>query len=312
MPEKPPRAGVGQRHSLRTLRAVLGVAALGAFAQLATATVLFDNFRGRSGVPGTQVTPNYQNLGSTAKANLIQFAASTTAASSGTANTVDWAYLTTTPAENYDGLCSNLSGHNNSAACLGQWQGKVIYSLIRFPQVGTYQFRVAHDDEAQIDFSSYATAATSANYRNFVYNIPVGSLASYTSGDTSFEPVPGNFVVAQPNTCYAMRIYWNNQGRESPEIAMDPSRDEHAGDRPGEQPSGSVQSGILCRLRNGAGRYRRREVRPGHLRLEFGDSSHVPVQHQGVEQQQHGAGGVERDGLRYPAGECDGCRKPHL
>jgi uncharacterized repeat protein (TIGR01451 family)/fimbrial isopeptide formation D2 family protein len=197
---------------LRSLRAVLGAVALGAFAQLATATVLFDNFRGRSGVPGTQVTPNYQNLGSAAKANLIQFAASGTAASSGTANTVDWAYLTTTPAENYDGLCSNLSGHNNSAACQGQWQGKVIYSLIRFPQVGTYQFRVAHDDEAQIDFSSYATAATSANYRNFVYNIPVGSLASYTSNDTSFEQVPGNFVVTQANTCYAMRIYWNNQG----------------------------------------------------------------------------------------------------
>ena len=91
----------------------------------------------------------------------------------------------------------------------------MIYAVLRFPTAGTYTFEVAHDDQVEVDFSSLYAASTPANYRNYNYNIPVGSLQSYTSDDATFESLPGNFVIPQANTCYVMRIYWNNVGNKN-------------------------------------------------------------------------------------------------
>ncbi|MDH0846444.1 hypothetical protein N5D66_00715 [Delftia tsuruhatensis] len=176
------------------------------------AGVIFDNFRGQVSVPGGSPAPNYLNYSGGNSVvqlqNLVSFASSTTnIASSGTAQNIDWNIASAT-------LCNSAagSGWQSSAACQQWLQGRVVYALVVFPTAGTYGFSAAHDDEVKVEFSTNFTKANAAHYRTFDYNVPVGQLGSFTSGDTQFENIPGSFVVAQNNTCYAMRVHWNNQG----------------------------------------------------------------------------------------------------
>ncbi len=196
--------------SQRGFAVVLVLAALTSLAQTATAAVLFDNYRGTLRVPGTPLAPNYinDNGAHTGLTNLINFATANpnNIASSGSYANIDWS-------QNSFGLCNNESANGLTAdACVNQIQGKRIYTLVKFPAAGTYSFQVAHDDEVKVDFSTNYSAANAGNYRNFDYNVPVGSVAAYTAGDNAYEAVPGKFIVPQAGSCYVMRVYWNNRG----------------------------------------------------------------------------------------------------
>lgn len=192
---------------------LIGILSLAALMPVAVqAGVIFDNFRGQVSVPGGSPAPNYLNYSGGNSVvqlqNLVSFASSTTnIASSGTAQNIDWNIASAT-------LCNSAagSGWQSSAACQQWLQGRVVYALVVFPTAGTYGFSAAHDDEVKVEFSTNFTKANAAHYRTFDYNVPVGQLGSFTSGDTQFENIPGSFVVAQNNTCYAMRVHWNNQG----------------------------------------------------------------------------------------------------
>ncbi len=183
---------------------------LATLSQLADATVLFDNYRGRNRVEGgALVSPNYLNDNNAhdGLTNLINFAAADSAniASSGQAPNINWS-------SNSFGLCNNENAAGAASdACVQQIQGKVIFALVKFPSAGTYTFSAAHDDELKIEFSTNYSAANANNYRGFDYNVPVGGLPAY-GGENAFQNVPGNFQVSQAGACYVMRVHWNNRG----------------------------------------------------------------------------------------------------
>ena len=176
----------------------------------ATAQVLWEDYRGIERVPANPPAPNYNNgfnAGSTGR--LTSLAALATnppanAARTGTSPQLDWANGTpANPAQ----LC-NLDTQQTSAACRAWIMGRVMYTLVVFPQAGNYKFSVAHDDDVKVDFSTqYST-----NYRNTVYNVPVGSVAEYSNNETDFQNLAGNFNSATPGGCYLARVLWNNVG----------------------------------------------------------------------------------------------------
>ena len=188
----------------RQLGAVLALTLAGS----ASAAVIFDNFHGSSGVPSVK-TPNYVNntsLGAQQLQNLLDFAANpANIASSGMAANIDWnttAY----------GLCDNRTASSQtSAMCAEGIMGKVIYALVKFPDAGNYSFKFAHDDEVKVEFASQFAASNAGNYRAFDYNVPVGSLTSWTSSDSTYVNLPGNFVIPKAGACYVMRVHWNNK-----------------------------------------------------------------------------------------------------
>ncbi|QIL83088.1 hypothetical protein G7047_26455 [Diaphorobacter sp. HDW4A] len=173
---------------------------------LASATVVFDNYRGQVnlGNSGAARAPNYNNnAGTNSIPNLQMLVAGGTdnIATSGTLPNIDWG--TSAPE-----LCNHFV---NNAACTDQIQGRVVYALVQFPQAGSFTFAASHDDDLEVDFSTAFSASSAANYRNFDYNVPVGSLAAFTS-ESSYPAIPGSFVAPQASSCYVMRVYWNNRG----------------------------------------------------------------------------------------------------
>jgi len=199
---------------LRHAAALALVLTAGLFSASASATVVFDNYQALSNVAPNPPTPNYQNFqpntdpnkSADQLQNLITLATGYNGASSGTAANIDWAQTTHT-------LCDSTVANFATAvpSCAAWIDGRVTYAVVKFATAGTYTFAVAHDDEVQVDFASQFTAANAANYRTFNYNVPVGALTAYTTNDTTFANLPGNFQISQANSCYVMRIYWNNQ-----------------------------------------------------------------------------------------------------
>ena len=187
----------------------LGAMLLGAAAP-AAAQVLWEDYRGIERVPASPPTPNYNNgfnAGSTARlASLMALSANPglNAARTGTSPQLDWANGT---AASPSQLC-NLDTQSASAACRAWIMGRVMYTLVVFPQAGNYKFSVSHDDDVKVDFSTqYST-----NYRSTVYNVAVGSVAEYSNNETDFQNLAGNFNSATPGGCYLARVLWNNVG----------------------------------------------------------------------------------------------------
>ena len=187
----------------------LAAALLGAAAP-AAAQVLWEDYRGISRVPASPATPNYDNsfnAGSTARlASLMGLAANpaVNAARTGTSPQLDWANGTTAS----PGQLCNFDTQQTSPACRAWIMGRVMYTLVVFPQAGNYKFSVSHDDDVKVDFSTqYST-----NYRNTVYNVAVGSVAEYSNNETDFQNLAGNFNSATPGGCYLARVLWNNVG----------------------------------------------------------------------------------------------------
>nr|WP_168208425.1 DUF11 domain-containing protein [Janthinobacterium tructae] len=176
----------------------------------ATAQVLWEDYRGISRVPASPAAPNYDNsfnAGSTARLGSLAALAANPAANAartGTSAQLDWANGT---AANPGQLC-NFDTQQTSAACRAWIMGRVMYTLVVFPQAGNYKFSVSHDDDVKVDFSTqYST-----NYRNTVYNVAVGSVAEYSNNETDFQNLAGNFNSATPGGCYLARVLWNNVG----------------------------------------------------------------------------------------------------
>ncbi|MDO8034107.1 hypothetical protein O3297_11845 [Janthinobacterium sp. SUN128] len=176
----------------------------------ASAQVLWEDYRGIERVPANPLAPNYNNgFNAGSAGRLASLAALATnppanAARMGTSPQLDWANGT---AGNPAQLC-NLDTQQTSAACRAWIMGRVMYTLVVFPQAGNYKFSVAHDDDVKVDFSTqYST-----NYRNTVYNVPVGSVAEYSNNETDFQNLAGNFNSATPGGCYLARVLWNNVG----------------------------------------------------------------------------------------------------
>ena len=172
------------------------------------ATVVWEDYRGRSGVPGvtTPTVDNYQNQGASAtvRQNLRDIFASTasTPTRTGTAVNIDFGLNTT--------LC-NVTVNPASAACLAQAQGRVVHALVRFPAAGLYTLAVAHDDEVEVLLSS---DFANTNYAAAVYDIPVGTLGGWTNDVNTFATF-GQFNASAANSCALIRMYWSNQGGQN-------------------------------------------------------------------------------------------------
>ena len=119
----------------RSVAAYLAVLMLSLATVPVGATVVWEDYRGRSGVPGvtTPTVDNYQNQGASAtvRQNLRDIYASPTSTPTrtGSSPNIDFGLNTT--------LC-NLTVNPASAACLAQAQGRVVHALVRFPAAGLY------------------------------------------------------------------------------------------------------------------------------------------------------------------------------
>lgn len=190
-------------------RACAACALLAAIAFTASAqNVLWEDYRGK-----TSIAPDTSYIGPAGVqrftnnppdiANLATLANTpANAVRTGTSALVDYGSTPFTLCD--DRVASNLQAD----ACRYQAMGRVMYTLVRFPNAGTYTLSVAHDDSVQVNMSAdYANTA----YHTALYNIPVGALGSYTTGETDFRAI-GSFNAASANSCVLMRVYWVNAG----------------------------------------------------------------------------------------------------
>jgi uncharacterized repeat protein (TIGR01451 family) len=191
------------------LRALLVVYMVGAFAIYpAQATVLWEDYQGNSSIGTDTPGPNYTNNSATSDINLdlLRTISSNVANATRTGSSTDINFSSTSGT-----LCdtSVVDTAGTGAACLADAQGRVLYTLVKFPASGTYTFAAAHDDEIDLDLSS---DYTNTNYKSVAYNLPVGNAASYTANDTTYENLAGVFSSPTANACILLRIYWNNAG----------------------------------------------------------------------------------------------------
>ena len=105
-------------------------------------------------------------------------------------------------------LCNLDSPASSVASCNLQAMGRVSYALIQFPQAGTYNVSIAHDDNVELGFSSdYANTA----YRTASYDVPVGTVSDWTANEDTYVSL-GSFTAANANSCALVRMYWLNHG----------------------------------------------------------------------------------------------------
>jgi uncharacterized repeat protein (TIGR01451 family) len=195
----------------RQLLAIL-LGALWLFASTpGAAQVVWEDYQGNSGMLGSSGQdlpgPNFaNNTGTDAQriAALKTISANAANASrTGTATAMDFTAANSA-------LCSLVADPaGTGAACQADAQGRVLWTVLKFPAAGTYTFSIAHDDQVDVDMSS---AFSATDYKNAAYEIPVGSLNSYTANDTTYENVPASFAASAINSCVLVRIYWVNAG----------------------------------------------------------------------------------------------------
>lgn len=197
--------------SLRWIRVICAIIA-GLVAAVSAAPVfaqvIWEDYQGNSSVGADAAGPNYVNNSGNSATNISNLrsisATLSNATRTGTSTQIN--YQNATPHT----LCNatGVGGDANSAACVADAQGRVLYSLIVFPTTGTYALSLAHDDEVDIDLSS---DFTNTSYRTASYDIPVGTLNSYTASDTTYENSV-TLTTSGANRCALARIYWNNAG----------------------------------------------------------------------------------------------------
>lgn len=180
----------------------------------ARAQVVWEDYQGTNETLGTsnqdKPGPSYNNNGTNRMPELRALAADiANATRTGTSATIDYDRNQPTlcnPSNSADG---SYDAAGTGAACQADAQGRAFYALVKFPQAGNYSFSLAHDDEVDVDLSSdYANTA----YRNASYDIPIGSVSSFTAGDTTYETISGTFNAPSANACVLLRMYWNNFG----------------------------------------------------------------------------------------------------
>lgn len=178
-------------------------------AQPAHATVLWEDYQGTFAIGNDSTAgPNYNNQGYAVSVltGLRTLAANPgiNAVRTGNSANIDFNAASRT-------LCDTTGPapvDTNQVGCQLDVMGRVVYAMIRYPQAGNFVMSVAHDDQIDMDISS---SYTSTNYRTATYDIPVGSAASFTANDTTFETL-STVNVAAANRCGLIRIFWNNAG----------------------------------------------------------------------------------------------------
>ena len=176
---------------------------------LAHATVRWDRYAGMFYVPSPAPAIAYDNAtgsgaGVTPLDRLLAFsrpsagAPTTNYVDSGTSPQMQWT-------SGSQQLC-NLSANAASDACNKRAMGQISYALLKFPEAGTYNLALNHDDEAGVDFSTYLGGA---DYRDAAY-VQAARLAGWV-GEATAAPA-ATYTAPYPNACVLVRISWNNYG----------------------------------------------------------------------------------------------------
>lgn len=196
----------GIRSKLQAIATLCGLLALQAIAPpAARATVVWEDYRGNANAgsiyTGPVGKPTFGNYSGNPITNLRAIASNpASAVRTGSSANIDFR-------QSEFNLCHPAAAPN-SASCQVQAMGRVTYALIRLPAAGTYALSVAHDDNIDVDVSSdYANTS----YRNASYDVPIGTVGDYTSGETVFSNL-GTFTAAAANSCALLRVYWTNAG----------------------------------------------------------------------------------------------------
>ncbi len=188
------------------------------FPSISHAQVVWEDYQGDQWMFGTsnqdKAGPSYSNnTGSAAtnRANLRAISADiANATRTGTSATIDYAANSGTLCNTSNSTAgAGYDAAGTGPACANDAMGRVSYALVKFPATGTFTFSAAHDDEVDLDLSS---DYSNTSYRTAIYDLPVGDIAAYTSGDTVYENLAGVFSSPTANACILLRVYWSNNG----------------------------------------------------------------------------------------------------
>ena len=236
----------------RSRLAVATVAALALFSTVAQAQVLSDRYRGygfywNGGGSNTRILedltlPHFQNQSQlvasptggvlptpwatnnpiTSLRALVETPSSYVTGASGTDTQLSWP-------TNGAVLCNPQANTQTGTAepCASRIMGQASYTVLYFPQAGSYTLHASHDDEIEIAFTPEVGAS---DYREKTYTpqaellFNCGPFATPASGshcvsDTGLpidrkEPLV-TINVAENDTCQPIRVLWNNWGSSS-------------------------------------------------------------------------------------------------
>lgn len=205
-------------------RWALGMAAALASVSVAQAAIVFDNYRGQHGVPTAPVGPSYVNYNPQDGIALDNFVAFThdasgqvipgNIASSGSGTDINWRRGAIAD----DQLCATWPPDRAASPACAQWlQGRVVYAILKFPSVGTYPIHLSHDDDFKMDVATVTPTTNPADYRSLPNYGQLFRVNSWTQ-DPNAEDNPeaiGSIQAPAANTCYAVRIHWNNRENAS-------------------------------------------------------------------------------------------------
>ncbi len=169
------------------------------------ASVLWERYRGQQYVPTPLIPPNYDHVtgaanDTTAIDRLLVLAGggAANAADSGSSAQVNWSVA--------DQQLCDTSRNASSDACVKRAMGQVMYTVLRFPQAGSYTLSLSHDDAGGLDLASDAGGP---GYRDAPFQ-PVARLPRWT-GQAAPETLT-TYTTTQPNACVLARLTWNNWG----------------------------------------------------------------------------------------------------
>lgn len=200
--------GIARSLSLKYGRWMAGALLAACLGNATAQTVRWEDYRGDANVgtyTGPAGRPTFANNTGTGadRLNALRAIAANAANAVRTGTAADINYRQT----GYN-LCHSGIGSASATSCGLQAMGRVSYALIQFPQAGTYNVSIAHDDNVELGFSSdYANTA----YRTASYDVPVGTVNNWTSGEDDYATL-GSFTAANANSCALVRMYWLNHG----------------------------------------------------------------------------------------------------
>ena len=202
-------AGIAGFPSMKSGRWLAGMLLALCLGNAAAQTVRWEDYRGNSRVgavyTGPAGRPTFANNTGTGadRLNALRAIAANAANAVRTGTATDINYRQA----DYN-LCNLDSAVASATSCGLQAMGRVSYALIQFPQAGTYNLSIAHDDNVEIGLSSdYANT----NYRSASYDVPVGVVNDWTAGETTYATL-GSFTATNANSCALVRVYWLNHG----------------------------------------------------------------------------------------------------
>lgn len=180
------------------------VAVMVCAASTSQANVLWERYRGQSYVPTPLVEPNYNNAldpGGVGAVNALL-----ALAAGGVSNAVDAGSSAQIYWSIGDQQLCDTSRNDSSDACEKRAMGQVMYTVLQFPQAGTYNLLVGHDDGTGLDTASHRGGP---DYRSALF-VTGPRLARWTA-ENATSPLT-SYTAAQANACVLVRLSWNNFG----------------------------------------------------------------------------------------------------